>query len=95
MKVTDKAINQFKNAVEQYDVSGSGIRLFAGSGCCDPAIQMNVVNRPSAGDKMVNIDGVEFFIESQADQMLNEITIDFRDNSFKMDGLKKSGSCCG
>ena len=95
MKVTDNAAKQFKNAIEQYDVPGSGIRLFAGKGCCGPAIQMSVVNRASAGDKIINLDGVEFFVESEADQMLSEGIIDFRDENFKLDGLKKSGGCYG
>lgn len=95
MKVTDNAIKQFKNAIEQYDLPGSGIRLFKGSGCCGPAIQISVVNHPSAGDKVVTINDIDFFVESHADQMLTEVTIDFRDENFKLDGLKKFGGCCG
>jgi hypothetical protein len=44
---------------------------------------------------MLTIEDVDFFIESQAEQILSDITIDFRDNSFKLDGMKRSGSCCG
>ena len=94
MKVTEQAIEQFKNAIEQYNTPGCGVRLFTSSGCCGPALQMDIVNQLSVGDKMVSINDVDFFVEAQADQMLAEVTIDFRENSFKLDGLKKSGSCC-
>ncbi len=95
MKVTDNAIKQFKSAIEQYNTPGSGIRLFAESGCCGPAIQMNIVNHLSVGDKIVTINGVDFFVESKAEQMLTGVTIDFRDKNFKFDGIKKTGGCCG
>ncbi|NWJ51234.1 MAG: hypothetical protein HXX14_10245 [Bacteroidetes bacterium] len=94
MKVTENAIAQFKNAIEQYNTLGCGVRLFTSSGCCSPALQMDIVNQVSVGDKILSINEVDFFVEPQADEMLSEVTIDFRENSFKLDGLKKSGGCC-
>jgi len=95
MKVTGKALEQFKNAIEQYNLTGSGIRLYASDGCCCPEVKMSVVNHLSAGETMITISGVVFFVESQADQILTNVSIDFRDNNFKLDGLKKSEGCCG
>ena len=95
MIVTEKAIEQFKNEIKRYDNPETGIRLFASSGCCGPAIQMDVVDHLSYGDTLVNINDVNFFIQQKVESMLSDIIIDFRDDSFKLDGLKKSGSCCG
>jgi iron-sulfur cluster assembly accessory protein len=95
MKVTEQALAQFKNAIHENDIPGSGIRLFVSAGCCGPTIQMNIEERLSAGDKVLVINGVNFFIESQAEQMLSNTTIDFRDDGFKLDGMKRSGGCCG
>lgn len=94
MKVTEQAIERLKIAIEQYNIPGCGVRLFTSSGCCGPALQMDIVNQLSAGDKMVSIHDIDFFVEPQADEMLAEVTIDFRENGFKLDGLKKSGGCC-
>jgi len=94
MNVTENALKQFKIAVEQYDKPGSGIRVFAGSGCCGPAVEMRIEDKISPGDAVITLDGVDFFIESKVEQMLSEITIDFRDNGFRLDGLKSSGGCC-
>jgi len=69
--------------------------LCCSTGACGPALQMSIEDHLSAGDKMLTIEDVDFFIESQAEQILSDITIDFRDNSFKLDGMKRSGSCCG
>ena len=95
MKITEQALAQFKNAIHENDTPGAGIRLFVSAGCCGPAIQMSIEEHLSAGDKMLTINSVDFFIESQAEQMLSNITIDYRDDNFKLDGLKRSGSCCG
>ena len=94
MNVTENAIKQFKTAIDQYDKPGSGIRMFAGSGCCGPAVEMSIEEQGSSGDTVLTIDGVDFFIESKAEQMMSNVTIDFRENGFRLDGMKKSG-CCG
>ena len=95
MKVTAQALEQLKEAVTQYNVPGAGVRIFSAQGCCGPALQMSIEDHLSAGDKMLTIENVDFFIESQAEQMLSDITIDFRENSFKLDGMRRSGECCG
>jgi len=94
MNVTENALKQFKTAIDQYDKPGSGIRVYAGSGCCGPAVELSIEELGSPGDTVLTIDGVDFFIEPKADQMMSNVTIDFRDNGFRLDGIKGSG-CCG
>jgi Fe-S cluster assembly iron-binding protein IscA len=73
---------------------GSAIRLFTAAGCCGPSIQMDLVKQGSPGDIAISMNEVDFYIESQAEQMLEEVTIDFKENGFRIEGLKKSGGCC-
>ncbi len=95
MKVTDKAIEQFRTAINQFDKPIAGIRVFAGSGCCGPAIELSLEEKASLGDKVINLHGVDFYLEPNAEDMMKEVTIDFRDNGFRMDGMKGGGGCCG
>jgi Fe-S cluster assembly iron-binding protein IscA len=95
MKVTEQALAQFKKAIQSHDKPGAGIRLTASAGCCGPLIQMSMAEHLLAGEKMLSIDGVDFFIEPQAEQMLSNIIIDFREDGFKLEGLSHPGGCCG
>ena len=95
MKVTDNAIEQFRTAINQFEKPISGIRVFAGSGCCGPAIELSLEEKASLGDNVINIQGIDFFVEPKAGEMMKEVSIDFRDNGFRMDGIKGGGGCCG
>jgi Fe-S cluster assembly iron-binding protein IscA len=95
MKVSDSAIEQFKATIEQFEKPVAGIRLFAGSGCCGPAIEMSLEENVIPGDKVINLQGVDFYLEPKAEEMMTEVTIDFRDNGFRLDGMKGGGGCCG
>ena len=86
MKVTDQALMQFKNLILENDLPGAGIRIFTTQGCCSPLIRMSVEKHPLNGDIMLTMDGVNFFIESQAEQMLSDITIDYMDQNFSLKG---------
>jgi hypothetical protein len=55
MKVTDKAIEQFETAIKQFDSPIAGIRVFAGSGCCGPAVELSLVEKAATGDVVINI----------------------------------------
>ena len=94
MKITDEALFQFKSAISEHSSMGSAIRFFTATGCCGPSIQMDLVDQALPGDKLLSISEVDFYIESQAEQMLEEVTIDFKENNFRLEGLKKSGGCC-
>ena len=95
MKVTDNAIQQFKTAITQFDKPVAGIRVFAGSGCCGPAIELSLEESALPGDNVINIQEVDFFIDPKAGEIMKGVSIDFRDNGFRMDGIKGGGGCCG
>jgi len=94
MKVTEKAIEELSKALEKVENPASGIRVFSEQGCCGPGIQMVIAERASAGDKEIVIDNVNFFVDKEAENMLEGVTMDFGPNGFKLEGLKRNGSCC-
>lgn len=94
MKVTQKAIEELSKALEKVENPASGIRVFSEQGCCGPGIQMVIADRASAGDKEIVIDNVNFFVDKEAENMLEGVTMDFGANGFKLEGLKRNGSCC-
>ena len=94
MKITQKAIEELSKSLENGGNALSGIRIFSQQGCCGPGIQMVIADRASAGDKEIVIDNVNFFVDEEAGKMLEGVTVDFGSNGFKLEGLKRNGTCC-
>ncbi len=94
MKVTPSAIEELSKVLSQTENPQAGIRVFAQDGCCGPGLQMSVAENVPAGDKVVSVDNVNFFIEEKAEDMLTEVTIDFGPQGFRLEGLKRNGGCC-
>lgn len=93
MNITPKAIEEFKKALAN-ESEISAIRIFAAEGCCGPSVQMSIVEKPYNDDIEIAIDSMKFFIEKSVEVTLNGVTIDYGQNGFKLDGLKKSSGCC-
>lgn len=94
MNATPHALEALKKSLKTEENSMTGVRIFTQQGCCGPALQMSVVEKPSTGDLQLSIDSVNFFIEEPAVEMLAGVTIDYGPNGFKLDGMKRSGGCC-
>ena len=94
MKVTTSAIEELSKVLAETDNPQAGIRVFAQQGCCGPGLQMSLEENISAGDKMLTIDNVNFFVEEQAETMLEGVTIDFGPNGFRLEGFKRNGGGC-
>lgn len=95
MIVTQSAQEELKKAIDSFNQPEAGIRIFGTSGCCGPSIQMEIVNHVAQGETVVSQQGIEFFVANDLLTTLEKVTIDFGANGFRLDGLKKSGSCCG
>ena len=94
MKVTEKASAQLKKLMKESELPVSAVRLTATKGCCGPAIQVSLAEKANYCDFCINIGDVDFFIEPEANELILRATIDYRDEQFTFEGLKKSGSCC-
>ena len=94
MEATLQALEELKKSLKTEENPMTGVRIFTQQGCCGPALQMSVVDKPSTGDLQLSIDSVNFFIEEPAMDMLAGVTLDYGTNGFKLNGMKKSGGCC-
>ena len=97
MNASPQALEEFKKVLNSEELPTAGIRIFTQQGCCGPAVQMSIVEKPSNGDLQFSIDSVNFFMAESERDMLAEVTIDYGPNGFKLNGLKRNwgGSCCG
>lgn len=95
MKLSAKAKEELSKVLETYNEGSKGIRIYGTQGCCGPSVQMDVANAPQKGETATNIDGIDFYIENSLIETLTEVTLDHNGFGFLMNGLKKSGSCCG
>lgn len=95
MKLSAKAKEELLKVIETIDDDSKGIRIYSTQGCCGPSVQMDVANTAQVGETAVSIDGVDFFIEDSLNETLTDVTLDHNGFGFLMNGLKKSGSCCG
>ncbi|HQE55112.1 MAG: hypothetical protein WBJ36_01160 [Tenuifilum sp.] len=95
MKLSVKAKEELLKVLETIDENSKGIRLYSTQGCCGPSVQMDVASAPQPGETATSIDGVDFYIEDSLAETLAEVTLDHNGFGFLMNGLKKSGSCCG
>jgi iron-sulfur cluster assembly accessory protein len=96
MKVTSQASEIFKKILSENENPQAGIRVFSNKGCCGAAIQMTLAENPEEGDHQTDMDGVKFFIENEAIETLEGVTIHFEDGSFMIEGLHEhhDGCCC-
>jgi len=94
MNATPQALEELKKTLKTEENPMTGVRIFTQQGCCGPALQMSVVEKPMAGDLQLAIDSVNFFIEEPAVDMLTGVTLDYSSTGFKLNGMKKSGGCC-
>ena len=83
MKLTDNALLQFKQMIEESKTPKSGIRFFTTQGCCSPMLHMEVAENPEADDMVVKTDEVDIFVTPDADKILSSLTIDYSDGSFR------------
>lgn len=96
LDITPAAVNQFKTFLTENQAEGSGIRIFATKGCCGPACGMDIAEQASAGDQVIERDGLRIFVEPAAGSALAQVVIDYVPNGpakgFKLRGL--ASGCC-
>jgi Fe-S cluster assembly iron-binding protein IscA len=93
MKVTDKAVEQFKKEMKESETPVSGIRIFTMKGCCGTSIFMKPAEKKDKCEFHININDVDFFIEPEANELVIKATIDYSDGKYKFENLKSSGCC--
>ena len=103
VKVTPEAVVQLKAIVDAED-SVNGIRIYvAGGGCSGMTYGMTFVEKPSTFDCVLEVDGMNVYVDSVALGYLEGVEIDFRDEGVNKSFVFKnvfanaggSGSCGG
>jgi len=57
---------------------------------------MDIATHVGAGETVISIEGIDFFIANDLLQTMADITIEYTSNGFRLAGMKKASSgCCG
>jgi len=77
LRVTSRALEKMKEVLRE--VGGeAGIRIFVTEGCCcGPQYGLAIEDSEYEGDKIVNVDGVKFYIDSFSAERVGEIELDY------------------
>ena len=95
MNATSQALDELKKVLNSEENPLAGIRIFTQKGCCGPSLQMSIEEKISKGDKLITLDSINFYISPSAEEMIDEVTLDFGPNGFRLEGMKKGEGCCG
>lgn len=100
LTITDRAVDKAKEILIAEGKDNWGIRIYcAGESCCGPSYGLDINEMPSAGDEVINRDGLKLFIEKFAFERLSGMQIDYYEDiersGFIITGLAPScGSGC-
>jgi iron-sulfur cluster assembly accessory protein len=77
LRVTSRALEKMKEVLRE--VGGEvGIRIFVTEGCCcGPQYGLAIEDSEYEGDRIVNVDGVKFYIDSFSAERIGEIELDY------------------
>ena len=83
MKITENAHKQFQLDLNKRNKPGSGIRIFTSGSCCFPTLEMDIVDKACAGDKIITVDDLDFFFGGEAKEIRGKLTIDYTEGNYK------------
>lgn len=95
MKITDEAAIEIKKAIAEFNKPESGIRIFNKVGCCGSSIQMDIVQFIGKEETAISVQDIDFFVSNDLVTKLENVTIEFGSNGFRLLGLPNNESCCG
>lgn len=84
VKVTSEAAEKTKEILAAEGKAGWGLRFFtAGGGCGGPSYGIDIVENPLEGDKVLEKDGAQFFLEKSTAETMSGMEIHFLDDGEK------------
>ncbi len=96
MQITEQAQIELRKALDGFNKPGAGVHIYSTQGCCGPSIQMEVATQAGSGETVISLEGIDFFVPNDLLPQLENITIEYGWNGFRLMGLQKNGvSCCG
>ncbi len=96
--VSDAAAEKTKEILTTEGKAEWGLRFFtAGSSCCGPSYNIDIVENPDDGDQVIDKNGTKFFIEKSTSESMSGKEIHFIDDGEKQGFVLTGGeaSSCG
>ena len=99
--VTEKAAQKLKEILKQQKKENYGLRVeVVPGGCSGNQYAFDIENKEQSGDKVLEVQGVKFYVDSQSFEMLKGARLDYVDSlqgaGFKIENPKATKSCgCG
>lgn len=99
LQITTQAVQEFKRVLAQQGKGRKAVRIFTmGSGCCGPAVGMDLVDQGEPADVTIDQEGLMIYLEKKASDALDGATIDFGGEGTQKGFLVQrpaGGTCCG
>ena len=100
IRITDSAAGQLRELLKDKAEAGAGLRLMVEKGGCAGMQYAMKIDRPAAGDEVVEKDGVSFFMDANSGHYLHDCEVDYvdtlADRGFKIHNPNAVRSCgCG
>ena len=99
--LTDRAVEMVKEAIEQENLQGHGIRIgVVGGGCSGFQYSMDFESAAKDGDVVLEQSGVKLFVDPMSSMYLQGVTIDYvqglQGAGFKFTNPNAKNTCgCG
>lgn len=101
IEVTKRAAERLKEIQVHEEIVGHGVRLgVLGGGCSGLTYSMNFDESPKDNDSVIELHGLQFFIDPKSYLFINGIELDYSDElltgGFKFNNPNAQRSCsCG
>ncbi len=99
--LTDVAVSQLQNLLQQKDLPDHGLRIFVqGGGCAGLQYGMVYENSAREGDTTLEVKGVRLYVDSFSARFLEGVRIDYQETltstGFRVDNPNAIATCaCG
>lgn len=100
IRITDSAASQLRELLKEKAEEGAGLRLMVEKGGCAGLSYAMKIDRPAAGDEVVEYGGAKVMVDEASGHYLNGCTVDYvtalNDSGFKIENPNAVRSCgCG
>lgn len=98
LTISDSAAEKAKQILKAEGKQDWGIRVYAvEGGCCGPSYGMDLDEKPSEGDSVVEKNGIKIFVDKNTSKKLDGMKIDFIDDGERQGFILSGGKApsCG
>lgn len=83
VQVTERAAKELKKILKAENKEDYGIKLYiSGIGCSGPSYGMALAESPEEDERVIEVNGVKFFISEQIEAYLEGYQIDFIESEY-------------